>query len=67
VTVRQGAKREMIVDTVRRLPEEFTVGEVRRACPGVSQATVNRTLAVMRREGTIKCLRGGRDAVWAKI
>ncbi len=66
ITVRHGAKREMIVDTVRRLPEEFRVGEVKRACPGVSQATINRTLAQMRREGAIRCQRGGRDAVWAK-
>lgn len=66
VTVRHGAKREMIVDTVRRLPAEFRVGEVKRACPGISQATINRTLAQMRREGAIHCLRAGRDAVWAK-
>jgi Fic family protein len=66
ITVRHGAKREMIVDTVRRLPPEFRVGEVKRACPGVSQATINRTLAQLRREGVIRCLRGGRDAVWAR-
>jgi len=66
ITVRHGAKREMIVDTVRRLPEEFRVGEVKRACPGISQATINRTLAQLRREGAIRCLRAGRDAVWAK-
>jgi Fic family protein len=66
ITVRQGAKREMIVDTVLRLPAEFKVGEVKRACPGISQATINRTLAQMRRDGTIRCVRGGRDAVWAK-
>jgi len=66
ITVRHGAKREMIVDTVRRLPAEFRVGEVKRACPGVSQATINRTLAQMRREGVIRCLNAGRDAIWAK-
>jgi len=66
ITVRHGAKREMIVDTVRRLGEEFRVGEVKRACPGISQATINRTLAQMRREGAIRCLQNGRDAVWAK-
>jgi Fic family protein len=66
ISLRQGAKREMIVDTVKRLPEEFRVGEIKRACPGISQATINRTLAQMRREGTIRCVRGGRDAVWAK-
>jgi len=66
ITVRHGAKREMIIDTVNRLPVEFRVGEVKRACPGISQATINRTLAQMRREGAIRCLHSGRDAVWAK-
>lgn len=66
ITVRHGAKREMILDTVKRLPEEFQVGEVKRACPGISQATINRTLAAMRKEGRIKCVKGGRDAVWRK-
>jgi Fic family protein len=66
ISVRHGAKREMIVDTVRRLSAEFRVGEVKRACPGVSQATINRTLAQMRREGAIRCLHAGRDAVWSK-
>jgi len=66
ITVRHGAKREMIVDTVRRLSPEFRVGEIKRACPGISQATINRTLAQLRREGAIRCLHGGRDAVWAK-
>jgi Fic family protein len=66
ITVRHGAKGEMIVDTIRRLPAEFRVGEIKRACPGISQATINRTLAEMRRKGAIRCLRAGRDAVWAK-
>ena len=56
----------MIIDTVRRLPAEFRVADVKRACPGVSLATVNRTLADLRRAGEIKCTKGGRDAVWEK-
>ena len=51
---------------MRRLSPEFRVGEIKRACPGISQATINRTLAQLRREGAIRCLRSGRDAVWAK-
>lgn len=66
ITVTQGAKREIIIDTVRRLPREFRVADVKRACPGVSQATLNRTLAELRRAGEIECLRGGRDAVWRR-
>ena len=67
ITVRHGAKREMIIDTVNRLPVEFRVGEVKRACPGISQATINRTLAQMRRDRHIRFLSSGRDAVWAKV
>jgi len=67
ITVRHGAKREMIIDTVRRLPTEFRVGDIKRACPGISQPTINRTLAQMRRDRQIRCLSSGRDAVWAKV
>jgi Fic family protein len=66
ITVRHGAKREMIIDTVRRLPTEFRVGDIKRSCPGISQATINRTLAQMRRDRQIRCLTAGRDAIWAK-
>jgi Fic family protein len=67
VTATRGAKREMIVDVVGRVPHEFQVADVERACPGVSRPTINRALADLRRAGKIKCIKAGRDAVWQKV
>ncbi len=67
ITATRGAKREMIVDVVKRVPHEFQYADVERACPGVSRPTINRALADLRRAGKIKCIKAGRDAVWRKV
>ena len=63
----RGAKREMVVDCVRRLPATFRYADVVRACPGVSRPTIVRALGQLRDAGEIRCTKGGRDAVWAKV
>lgn len=67
VTTTRGAKREMILDAVQRLPKQFQFADVERACPGVSRPTINRALAELRKTGQILCIKPGRDAVWEKI
>jgi Fic family protein len=67
ITATRGAKREMILDVVSRLPHEFRFADVQRACPGVSRPTVNRALAELRKAGKIRCPKAGRDAVWNKL
>ncbi|HEX6911343.1 MAG TPA: hypothetical protein VF142_13145, partial [Longimicrobium sp.] len=66
VTGSRGAKRDMIFDVVRRLPEEFHFADVERACPGVSRPTINRALAQMRKKGELELAKAGRDATWRK-
>lgn len=66
VTTSRGAKRDMIVDAVRRLPDEFQFADVERACPGVSRPTINRALAGLRRSGALELAKVGRDATWRK-
>lgn len=66
MTTRRGAKRELIFDTVRRLPDEFQVDDVKRGCPGVSRPTINRALADLREAGEIVLIKRGRDATWGK-
>lgn len=51
---------------IEQLPEQFTVGEVERACPGVSRATIKLAMKGMRVEGLIEVARGGRHAIWRK-
>lgn len=66
ITTSRGAKREMIIDVVSRLPEEFHFADVERACPGVSRPTINRALAKLRASGQLVLAKAGRDATWKK-
>ena len=66
VTTSRGAKREMILDTVNRLPRQFQIADIERACPGVSRPTINRALKELRDQGKITCIKPGRDARWEK-
>jgi Fic family protein len=66
LTTAHGAKKEMVIATIGRLPEEFRVADIERACPGVSRPTINRALRDLREAGEIACVKGGRDAVWHK-
>lgn len=63
----RGAKRQMVQDAVRRLPDRFKFEDVRRACPGVSYPTLKRALEDMKRQKRIRCLGKGRDAQWMRI
>ncbi|PZV12557.1 MAG: cell filamentation protein Fic [Leptolyngbya sp.] len=66
ITTARGAKREMVMDAVRRSPHQFQIAELERACPGVSRPTINRVLADLRESGQIRCIKPGRDAIWEK-
>ena len=62
----RGAKREMVVDCIERLPSEFSMADIERACPHVSRPTINRVLRDLRRDGRLQATRG-RDARWTKL
>ena len=66
VATHRGAKQKMVLDTVEGLGNRFKYGDVERACPNVSRPTINRALAELRREGKIRCIKHGRDAIWQK-
>jgi len=66
VTSARGAKREMVAQTVSRLPVRFRFGELQRACPGISYPTLKRALSDLKRRGVVRCLGKGRDAEWER-
>lgn len=66
-SARRGAKRDMIRDAVKRLPDRFRYADLERALPAVSRPTIARALRELRAEGAIRCLKPGRDATWEKI
>jgi Fic family protein len=67
ITSARGAKRKMVRRAIENLPPRFTIGDIRRACPGVSYPTLQRALADLRKEKKIKCLGRGPDAQWERI
>lgn len=66
-SARRGAKRDMIRDAVKRLPNRFRYADLERALPAVSRPTIARALRELRAEGAIRCLKPGRDATWERI
>jgi Fic family protein len=66
LTDRRGAKRQMVIDAVERLPRQFQFKDLERLLPSASRPTINRVLADLRRQGRIACIRPGRTALWEK-
>jgi Fic family protein len=66
VTTGRGAKREMVLDTIRRLPERFRYADVARACPSISRPTIQRAMRELRDRGEIEVAKKGRDAEWRR-
>ncbi|MBI1746907.1 MAG: Fic family protein [Acidobacteria bacterium] len=67
ITSAKGAKREMVRQAITRMAGRFTVGDLKRVCPGVSYPTLQRALADLKKERKIRCLGRGPDAQWERI
>lgn len=64
----RGSKQEAIKQFIRSsLTDEFTVAELRRAAPGISQSYLSKTLAKLRDEGIVECVGAGRGARWRRL
>jgi len=66
LSIARGAKREMVRYTIERLPDQFTVKEVRQACPGVSPDMVRVVLREFQKENKLMCIGHGPGAIWEK-
>ena len=66
ITTARGAKREMVQHAIDRLPDQFTVREIRRACPGVSPDMVRLVLREFQKENKLVCTGHGPGASWKK-
>ena len=66
LTSRRGAKQQMVISTIERLPERFRYADLARACPGISRPTIQRALRKLRDAGQIELTQLGRDAEWRK-
>lgn len=62
----RGAKTAWVQEAIKKLPEQFSVGELARACPGVSRPMIRVILEALRRAGKLEAVGAGRGAMWRK-
>jgi len=67
LTSAHGAKTEMVMSAIQKLPSTFRYADLAQACPNVSRPTIKRVLSRLSKEGSVKCVKSGRDAVWEKL
>lgn len=67
ITSTRGAKREMVINAVKRLPQRFKISDLQEACPGVSYPTLRRALLDLSEQGMVRCLGRGPAAQWERI
>jgi len=66
LTSAHGAKTEMVMAAIKKLPTTFRYADLAQACPNVSRPTIKRALARLRQDGAVACVKSGRDAIWEK-
>ena len=62
----RGAKTDLIETAVRKFSAEFSLGDLEKACPGVSRDMVRRVLRDLQAKGDVECLSRGPGALWRK-
>ena len=62
----RGAKTDLIETAVRKFSAEFSLGDLEKACPGVSRDMVRRVLRDLQAKGDVECLSRGPCALWRK-
>ena len=62
----RGAKTELVVLAIDRFPGEFTLGDVEKACPGVSRDMVRRVLRQLQKSRKVECMGRGPGAQWRR-
>ncbi|HOE17911.1 MAG TPA: Fic family protein [Syntrophorhabdaceae bacterium] len=62
----RGSKTTLIREAIEHLPEIFSIGDVARACPGVSRPMIRVIIESLRREGKLEIHSTGRGATWRK-
>ncbi len=63
----RGAKTQLVLEAVRRLPGEFRLRDLEERSPGVTRDMIRVVLNRLREEGRIECEGRGRGAVWRKV
>ncbi len=62
----RGAKTEIVQQAIAQIPDEFSLTDLERACPGVSRDMIRRVLRQLKKDGRVECLGRGPGALWRK-
>ena len=62
----RGAKRQIVLEAVKDVTGEFSIGEIADRCPGVGIDMIRKILKEERSRGMVECIGRGRDAKWRK-
>ncbi len=62
----RGAKTALVGAAIEAFPGQFTLGDLERACPGVSRDMIRRVLRDLQKAGRVSCLGRGPGAAWRK-
>jgi len=62
----RGAKTALVESAIDQRGAEFSLADILRACPGVSQDMIRRVLRTLQRNGAVRCLGRGPGARWRK-
>lgn len=62
----RGSKRELVLVALTRVPAEFSIAELERACPGVSRDMIRTVLRERQADGLLSCAGRGPAARWVK-
>jgi Fic family protein len=60
-------KSELIMQSILRQAEPFSLAEISNQCPNVSVQLIKKVLAKMKKEGTIRLSGRGRGAKWSNV
>ena len=64
ITTARGAKRQMVLEVIRRMSGEFTLAQVHSKCPGVSIDLIRKVMQDEKKAGRAVPVKMGRDATW---
>jgi Fic family protein len=67
ITSARGAKREMVINAVKRLPQQFTIGDLQQTCPGISYPTLKRALYDLAKQGKVRSMGRGPKGRWERL
>ena len=66
VAAPRGSKRELVLVALARVPAEFSIAELERACPSVSRDMIRTVLREQQAQGGLSCVGRGPAARWVK-